>query len=101
MPCADRARPVTAEPELVLHGYWRSGTSYRTRIGLNLKGVPYRTVAHDLRAGEQKSEAFLALNPQGLVPALETGDKILTQSSAILEWLDETYPAPPLLPSDP
>ena len=101
MPRADRALPVTGEPELVLHGYWRSGTSYRTRIGLNIKGVPYRTVAHDLRAEEQKSEAFLALNPQGLVPVLVAGDKLLTQSSAILEWLDETYPAPPLLPRDP
>jgi maleylpyruvate isomerase len=92
---------VTDQPELVLHGYWRSGTSYRTRIGLNIKGLQYRTVAHDLRAGEQRSGAFLALNPQGLVPALVAGDKVFTQSSAILEWLEETFPAPPLLPRDP
>jgi len=83
---------------LVLHGYWRSGTSYRTRIALNLKGLAYEQVAVDLRAGEQKAEAFTALNPQGLVPALETEDGVLTQSSAILEWLEERYPEPALLP---
>jgi maleylpyruvate isomerase len=83
---------------LVLHGYWRSGTSYRTRIALNLKGVPYEQLPVDLRAGEQKSAEYLALNPQGLVPALETPEGALTQSSAILEWLEERYPEPPLLP---
>ena len=57
---------------LVLHGYWRSGTSYRTRIALNLKGLAYHQVGHDLRTGEQRSDRFRALNPQGLVPALET-----------------------------
>lgn len=87
--------------ELVLHGYWRSGTSYRTRIALNIKGLKYRQEAVDLREGVQKSAAFLALNPQGLVPALETPDEVLTQSSAIIEWLDERYPEPPLLPSTP
>jgi maleylpyruvate isomerase len=86
---------------LVLHGYWRSGTSYRTRIALNIKGVAYEQVAVDLRAGDQRSEAFRALNPQGLVPALETSDGVLTQSSAILEWLEERYPEPPLLPKAP
>ena len=86
-----------SEP-LVLHGYWRSGTSYRTRIALNIKGVEYRQEPVDLRAGVQKSDAFLALNPQGLVPALGTPDGVLTQSSAILEWLEERYPEPPLLP---
>lgn len=85
-----------------LHGYWRSGTSYRTRIALNLKGVAYEQVGIDLRSGAQRSEAFLALNPQGLVPALETDDgHILTQSPAILEWLDEIHPDPPLLPNAP
>jgi maleylpyruvate isomerase len=87
--------------ELVLHGYWRSGTSYRTRIALNLKGVEYRQEPVDLRDGMQKSEAFRALNPQGLVPALETPDGVLTQSSAIIEWLEERYPEAPLLPSAP
>lgn len=86
---------------MILHGYWRSGTSYRTRIALNLKGVAYEQAALDLRTGAQKSERYLTLNPQGLVPALETDDGlVLTQSPAILEWLDETFPEPPLLPSD-
>lgn len=84
--------------ELVLHGYWRSGTSYRTRIALNIKGVDYRQQPVDLRAGDQRGAAFRALNPQQLVPALEAGDAVLTQSSAIIEWLEETCPQPPLLP---
>jgi maleylpyruvate isomerase len=86
---------------LVLHGYWRSGTSYRTRIALNVKGVAYDQATHDLRTGAQQSTAFRALNPQGLVPALETPEGVLTQSSAILEWLEERYPEPPLLPTEP
>ena len=73
MPRPDHPRAVSGAGELVLHGYWRSGTSYRTRIGLNLKGVPYRAVALDLRAAEQRSDEYLALNPQGLVPALVAG----------------------------
>jgi maleylpyruvate isomerase len=86
---------------MILHGYWRSGTSYRTRIALNLKGLTYQTAPVDLRTGAQKSDAYLALNPQGLVPALETDDGlVLTQSPAILEWLEETRPEPPLLPRD-
>lgn len=85
---------------LVLHGYWRSGTSYRTRIALNIKGLDYTQAPVDLRAGDQKSDVYRALNPQGLVPALETPDGILTQSSAILEWLEERFPDPPLLPPD-
>ncbi len=85
---------------LVLHGYWRSGTTYRTRIALNLKGLDYRTEPVDLVEGAQKAEAYLALNPQGLVPALEAGGEVLTQSPAILEWLEETHPRPPLLPQD-
>jgi len=86
---------------MILHGYWRSGTSYRTRIALHLKGLAFETAPLDLRTGAQKSAAYLKLNPQGLVPALETGDGlILTQSPAILEWLEETHPAPALLPSD-
>src|SRR5690606_39639684 len=85
--------------EQVLHGYWRSGTSYRTRIALGIKGLDYRQEPVDLREGAQKSEAFRALNPQGLVPALETPDGVLTQSSAIIEWVDERYPDPPLFPA--
>lgn len=86
--------------EFVLHGYWRSGTSYRTRIALNIKGVDYRQEPVELRKDEQKSAEHLALNPQGLVPALETSDGVLTQSSAIIEWLDERFPDPSLLPGD-
>ena len=86
---------------MILHGYWRSGTSYRTRIALNLKGLEYRQAALDLRTGAHKSDAYLRLNPQGLVPALETDDGLmLTQSPAILEWLEETHPEPPLLPRE-
>ena len=85
---------------MILHGYWRSGAAYRTRIALNLKGMDYDQQGVDLRTGDQKSAAFVALNPQGMVPALEVGDAVLTQSPAILEWLEETHPAPPLLPAD-
>ena len=87
--------------DLVLHGYWRSGTSYRTRIALNLKGLDYEIRPVDLRGGEQRQRPYLALDPQGLVPTLETPDGVLIQSPAILEWLEETHPARPLLPRDP
>jgi len=83
---------------MILHGYWRSGASYRVRIALGLKGLDYEPAAHDLRKGEQKAADYLALNPQGMVPALQDGDRILIQSPAILEWLEETHPEPPLLP---
>lgn len=88
---------------MIHHGYFRSSSSYRLRIALNLKGVAseYRSV-HLLRdGGEQRGAAFRALNPQGLVPALEVDGTVLTQSPAILEWIEETYPEPALLPSDP
>lgn len=81
-----------------LHGYWRSGTSYRTRIALNLKGLDYRQHTLDLRKGEQRSPDYLRLQPQGLVPALEVDGQVLFQSPAIIEWLEERYPYPPLLP---
>jgi maleylpyruvate isomerase len=85
-----------------LHGYFRSAAAYRVRIALNLKGLPTDHLPHHLRKGEQCAPAFLAINPQGLVPALEgDGGEVLTQSLAIIEWLDETYPDPPLLPKDP
>ena len=83
---------------MILHGYWRSGASYRVRIALNLKGITYDNAAHDLRKGEQKATDYVALNPQGMVPALQDGDLVLTQSPAILEWLEETHPEPTLLP---
>ena len=86
---------------LVLHGYWRSGPSYRVRIGLALKGLAYETRAVNLLQGAHRSAAYLAVNPQRLVPALEVDGRILTQSSAILEWLEDAHPDPPLLPPDP
>jgi maleylpyruvate isomerase len=94
---------VVPEPDdlLELHGYWRSTASWRVRIALAWKGVAYRPVSHDLRTGAQRDPAYLALNPQGYVPALVLGDgRVLTQSPAILEYLEEAYPAPPLLPAD-
>ena len=86
---------------MILHGYWRSGAAYRTRIALALKGLTYDQQGVDLRTGAQKSATFLAVNPQGMVPALEVDGVVLTQSPAILEWLEETHPAPALLPADP
>ncbi|WP_294280719.1 maleylacetoacetate isomerase [uncultured Sphingomonas sp.] len=85
---------------LTLHGYWRSSAAYRVRLALGLKGLSYDSIAHDLRTGAQRAEAYRALQPQGLVPALETSDGILIQSPAILEWIEERYPDPPLLPED-
>jgi maleylacetoacetate isomerase len=85
-----------------LYDYFRSSAAYRVRIALNIKSqAPERVFVH-LRRGAQRDESYLALNPQGLVPTLVTdmGD-VLTQSLAILEWLDETHPQPPLLPADP
>ena len=86
---------------MILHGYWRSGAAYRTRIALALKRQAYETQGLDLRTGAHKSEVFVALNPQGMVPALELDGAVLTQSPAILEWLEETCPAPALLPAAP
>ncbi len=85
---------------LTLHGYWRSSAAYRVRLALGLKGLSYDSIAHDLRTGAQRAEAYRALQPQGLVPALETSDGVLIQSPAILEWIEERYPDPPLLPED-
>ena len=84
-----------------LHGYFRSSAAWRVRIALNLKGVTAEHVFHHLRHGGQRAPEYLRLNPQGLVPALETDEgTVLTQSLAICEWLDETHPEPPLLPGD-
>jgi maleylacetoacetate isomerase len=84
-----------------LHSMWRATAPYRVRIGLNLKGLPFDYVAVDLVGGEQSGEGYRGVNRQGLVPALDIGDHVLTQSLAILEWLEETHPAPALLPTDP
>lgn len=87
---------------MILHGYFRSTAAWRVRIALNLKGVAVTQVSHHLRRNEHRAPGFLALNPQGLVPALETDDgAVLTQSLAIIEWLEETRPTPALLPADP
>jgi maleylpyruvate isomerase len=83
---------------LTLHGYWRSSAAYRVRIALNLKGLLYDQVAYDLRQNRQRDPAYLALAPHGLVPALETGMGRVIESLAIMEWLEETAPQPPLLP---
>ncbi len=88
---------------LRLHNYFRSSAAFRVRIALELKGLDYEYVAHHLLkdGGAQFSAAFTALNPQQLVPALETEQGVLTQSMAIIEWLEETHPQPPLLPAEP
>jgi maleylpyruvate isomerase len=88
--------------EIVLHNYFRSSTSFRVRIALNMKSIKYRYVPHHLRHGEHLEPAYLSVNPQGLVPALIWSDgSLLTQSLAIIEFLDEVQPDPPLLPADP
>lgn len=83
------------------HEYFRSSAAYRVRIALELKGVAHESVPVDLRSGEQHAETYAAINPQRLVPALEDGNVSLRQSLAICEYLDETVPVPPLLPSEP
>jgi len=84
-----------------LYNFFRSGTSHRLRIALNLKGIDYEYVAVDLRSEEHLGADFKAVNPQGLVPALVDGDLTLIQSPAIIEWLEERCPTPPLLPANP
>jgi maleylpyruvate isomerase len=84
---------------LKIYNYFRSGTSHRLRIVLNLKGLTWDYVAVDLRAEAHFDAAFRALNPQGFVPTLVEGDLVLTQSPAIIEWLEERYPTPALLPT--
>lgn len=83
-----------------LYGYYRSGTSHRTRIALNLKGLAYEYSPVNLREGEQTTDSYRALNPQGLVPVLIVEGERLVQSAAIIEYLEERWPQPPLLPSD-
>lgn len=86
---------------LILHSFWLSLATYRVRIALHLKGVAFEERTHDLTVGAHHSPEFRKLNPAGAVPALEGGTRQpLTQSLAIMEWLEETYPSPPLLPHD-
>ena len=85
----------------LLHDYFRSSASYRVRIALQLKGVEHDSVSVDLRAGDQRADEYKARNPQGFVPMLEVDGHKLTQSLAIIAYLDATRPEPPLLPADP
>ena len=86
-----------------LYTFFRSSASYRVRIALNLKGIGYETVPIHLRrgGGEQLGAAYKAINPQALVPTLDDNGTILTQSLAIIEYLEEKFPTPPILPEDP
>lgn len=91
-----------SEQKPLLHNYFRSSASTRLRAALNYKGIDYGYVAYNLRTNENFTPEYLAKTPAGLVPALELADgTVLTQSLAIIEWLEETHPNPPLLPSDP
>ena len=83
-----------------LYSFFRSGTSHRLRIALNLKGIVTDYVAVDMRTEEHLQEAFKAIHPQGFLPVLDTGEQMLIQSPAIIEWLEETYPTPALLPAN-
>jgi len=85
----------------VLYDFFRSTAAWRVRIAFNLKGVAYDRHGVWIRGEEHKSATYRAANPQGLVPALGVGETILPQSIAIIDWLEETYPTPPLLPADP
>ena len=86
---------------MILHGYWRSSAAYRVRIALNWKGLDVAHNAIDLRTSAHHNADYLAVNPQGLVPCLVDGPAALSQSLAIIEYLEETHPTPPLLPADP
>lgn len=93
---------MTDQPHYELFAFWRTSATYRVRVALNMKGLHAHEHIIDLDAGAQRSESFLKVNPLGAIPALvEHGHPPLTQSLAILEFLDETTPAPPLLPADP
>lgn len=86
---------------LVLHHYWRSSCSWRVRWALNLKGVSYNTVAVNILTGEHQSPNYVKKNPSGFLPGLEINGKMFGESLAMIEWLEETYPQPALLPKDP
>jgi maleylacetoacetate isomerase len=97
------ADPPDHSAELTLYGYWRSSASYRVRLALAIKGLDYRAVPiHLITDGGQQHQAdYRALNPQGLVPTMLAGEHVLTQSLAIIEYLEERFPSPALLPAEP
>lgn len=84
-----------------VYNFFNSGTSHRLRIALNLKGLEFDYLPIDLREDANLTPEFKSINPQGFVPAVEVDGRIMIQSPAIIEWLEERYPSPPLLPSDP
>ena len=84
--------------DILFHGYWRSSAAYRVRIALNLKGLDYREIDHDLRTGAHKDPSYTSVAPAGLVPAVEHDGHAYMQSLAILEWLEERWPEPALMP---
>jgi maleylacetoacetate isomerase len=84
-----------------LYSFWRSSAAYRVRIVLNLKGLDYEIISKRLRQGEHRTSDYLDMNPQGLVPSLDDGSVVLSQSLAIIEYLEERFPSPRLLPADP
>lgn len=86
--------------KITLYHYWRSSASWRVRWGLALKNIPYEAIAIDLLTSEEKSETYLKKNPSGYVPTLVVDHHVMGESVAILEWLDENYPLPALLPKD-
>lgn len=92
---------MTASPRLILHDYFRSSASFRVRIAMNLKALDYDRVEISLIAGDQKSDAYLAMNAQGFVPMLVAGEDVIIQSLAIIDWLDRTYPQTRLIPEEP
>jgi maleylacetoacetate isomerase len=92
---------MNAASSLKLYNHFRSSASYRVRIALNLKGLPYEYISIHLLQGEQRAPDFAMLNPEKLVPVLQVESDLLTQSLAIIEYLEEVAPTPPLLPADP
>lgn len=86
--------------EFTIYDYWRSSAAYRIRIALNVKGLPYTSIPVNLKTAENNSTTYRAKNPQGRVPILVEGEFSLPQSLAIMEYLEETHPTPPLLPKD-
>jgi maleylacetoacetate isomerase len=89
------------ETTVKLYDFWRSSAAYRVRIAFNLKGLTYESIPTDLTAGAQRTEAYLAENPQGLVPMLDADGARISQTLAIIDWLDSKHPEPRLIPADP